>query len=219
MRVAVFDFDGTLYEKETFQVLMDHLKNHPNYHRRYRKFFREMLPRYVGYKLKVYPERRMKERSMQLYLNSLNQLPKDEIDTYFKEIGKEMRNHFNPLVLSKLEQHIENGVYVMLVSGAYTNLVQFTTKYLNFDKVIGTDIIFKNNMIDTSTPAYHINGVRKNEKIEETLQGKEIDWKNSYAYADSYSDISVLDLVGNPVAVQPDSRLKAIAEERNWEIM
>ena len=29
MRVAIFDFDGTLYSKETFQLLMDHLKSHP----------------------------------------------------------------------------------------------------------------------------------------------------------------------------------------------
>lgn len=47
----------------------------------------------------------------------------------------------------------------------------------------------------------------------------EIDWSDSYAYGDSYSDLAVLELVGNPVAVKPDSRLSEIAIHRKWEIM
>ena len=65
MRVAIVDFDGTLYAKETFQILMDHLKKHPVYRTKYNRFFRDILPPYLGYKLKIYPEKKMKERSMQ----------------------------------------------------------------------------------------------------------------------------------------------------------
>lgn len=219
MRVAIFDFDGTLYEKETFQIMMEHLKNHPLYHTRYQSFFMRILPRYIGFKIKVYPEGRMKEKSMQLYLNALKQLSQIEVETYFREIAADMREDFNPLVLSKLEQHIDDGDYVMLVSGSYTPFIQIVTEQLGFDKVIGTDIFYENNTIDYSTPVYHINGLRKNEKIEEALHGKVVDWENSYAYADSLSDLSVLELVGNPVAVQPDEPLQIIAEERKWKII
>lgn len=219
MRVAIFDFDGTLYEKETFQIMMNRLKNHPIYYPRYRNFFLSILPRFIGYKMKVYPEKRMKERSMQLYLSALKQLSKTEVETYLGEIAKEMQTGFNPLVLEKLNEHIDDDVYVMLVSGAYTPLVQMATQKLQFDQVIGTDILYKNNIIDSLTPVYHINGQRKNEKIDEALRSKSVDWKNSYAYADSLSDLSVLELVGNPVAVQPDSRLHSIAKERNWEVI
>jgi phosphoserine phosphatase len=45
-----------------------------------------------------------------------------------------------------------------------------------------------------------------------------VDLSRSYAYADSISDLPMLEAVGNPVAVNPDSRLRAAAKERGWQI-
>ena len=219
MRVAIFDFDGTLYEKETFQILMDHLKNHPVQHTQYNRFFRWIAPRFAAYKMKVYPEARMKERSMQRYISVLDGLSKNELENFFKEVAVKMEKDFNPLVVSKLEQHIADDVHVMLVSGAYTIFVEAATNKLRFDTIIGSDIPFNGQDIDKDKSIYHINGTRKNDKIHESLAGKDIDWSNSFAYADSYSDLPVLELVGNPVAVQPEPRLRTIAIERGWKVI
>jgi len=219
MRVAIFDFDGTLYEKETFQLLMDHLKTHPTYHTAYGGFFRSILPRYLSYKLKLYPESRMKERSMQIYIRALEHLSKKELKTYFAEAAEKMQAHFNDNVIKKLEQHVENRDHVMLVSGAFTPLLTSVTKNFHFDTIIGTDIPFNEQSIDTTKTIYHIQGERKNKKIFEALQGQAVDWNNSYAYGDSYSDLPVLQLVGNPVAVQPDNRLHTVAQEQGWDII
>jgi HAD superfamily hydrolase (TIGR01490 family) len=219
VRVAIFDFDGTLYKKDTFRILMDHLKNHPVYHAKYKRFYRSILPPYIGSMLKLYPEQKMKERSVQFYIAALKQFSKDEMDSYFEELAQKMREDFNPLVISRIEQHVADNDHVMLVSGAYTPLLQFVTKGLPFDTIIGTDIPFKGQFLDRKTPIYHIQGERKNEKIQATLAGMDIDWANSFAYGDSYSDLPALELVGNPVAVQPEPRLRTIAEERDWEII
>ena len=45
-----------------------------------------------------------------------------------------------------------------------------------------------------------------------------VDLKQSYAYADSYSDLPLLRAVGNPVAVSPDSALYRYARRRRWPI-
>jgi phosphoserine phosphatase len=90
---------------------------------------------------------------------------------------------------------------------------------LPFDKIIGTNIPIKNSVIDLKTPILHVQGTEKNEQIETALADKEIDWANSFAYGDSYSDLSVLDLVGNPVAVQPEEQLKAVAQKRKMKII
>ncbi len=42
------------------------------------------------------------------------------------------------------------------------------------------------------------------------------DLSASYAYGDSISDLPMLESVGNPVAVNPDPRLRRIARERRW---
>lgn len=219
MRVAIFDFDGTLYAQETFPLLMDHLKNHPNYHKKYRKFFRKVLPIYSAYKLRLYPEGKMKERLMQIYLSVLDDLSEDELRLYFKEIAEKMKKDFNLSVVSRLENHVADHVYTMIVSGAYTLLLDAATNTFKFNQTIGTDIPFHKKRIDQTVPLFHIQGMRKNVKILDALKGKKIDWENSFAYGDSYSDLPVLELVGNPVAVQPDPQLKTIAQERQWEIM
>ena len=220
MKVAIFDFDGTLYSKETFQLLMDHLKEHPTYRSKYKSFFREILPIYIGYKVKIVPEAKMRERSMQIYANALDTLSKTELEDYFDEMKDIMQMHFNEDVVSKVRQHHNDGMHVMLVSGAYTPLLHAVTDGIEFDTVIGTDIPFTpDGKFDQHTAIYHIQGNRKTEKVMETLEGNEIDWEHSFAYGDSYSDLPVLELVGNPVAVKPEERLKKLAEERNWTVL
>ena len=44
------------------------------------------------------------------------------------------------------------------------------------------------------------------------------DLKQSYAYADSHSDLALLRAVGNPVAVSPDAALLRVAKRRRWPI-
>lgn len=47
----------------------------------------------------------------------------------------------------------------------------------------------------------------------------DIDLAASWAYSDSESDLPMLELVGTPVAVNPDARLRSVARERCWEIL
>lgn len=219
MRVAIFDFDGTLYKKETFKILMSHLKNHPVYHPNYKPFFRWLVPRYIGYKAKVYPESTLKKQSMHEYLKAFDGLSGDELSTYFRDVSKEMKDDFNVKVVEELKQHRADGVHVMVVSGAYTMFLKSAIDHLPVDTVIGTEIMLARQTVNAEQAIDHVNGIRKTEKVYEALQDEKIDWENSYAYADSYSDIPVLELVGNPVVVQPDKKLEAIAMARNWKVI
>ncbi|PSL31664.1 HAD superfamily hydrolase (TIGR01490 family) [Planomicrobium soli] len=219
MRVAIFDFDGTLYSKETFQLMMDHLKNHPEHSRRYRQFFRTILPPYIGSKLKLYPEKKMRERSVQAYLAALETFSQRDLENFFGEIAEKMHGDMNQRVVARLKQHVADNDYVMLVSGAFTPLLHAVTHKMPIKTIIGTEIPYKNNILDHKAPISHIQGPLKTEKIKEALKGHDIDWTNSYAYGDSHSDLPVLEMVGNPVAVQPEARLLTIAKQRNWEII
>ena len=219
MRVAIFDFDGTLYSKETFQLMMAHLKNHPEHSLRYRGFYRAIMPPYLGYKLKIYPEAKMRARSVQAYLMALETFSRTELEQFFGEIADKMHDDMNSRVVDRLRQHVADNDYVMLVSGAFMPLLDAVTKTLPIEKIIGTEIHYKDGILDHLTPILHIQGSLKTEKIQEALVGQPIDWSNSFAYGDSFSDLPVLELVGNPVAVHPEPRLRTIAEQRQWEII
>lgn len=219
LKVAIFDFDGTLFPEETFTLMMKHLKEHPTYNKKYRAFMLKIIPAYAAYKMKIYPENKMKEFSMRSYISSFKEFPEPEIELFFSELGNTMIGHLNEVVVKRLEEHHEQGYYIMLVSGAFLPLLESVSKNLSVNCMIGTTIPFKNSFLDNDTPIYHINGHRKTDKIFSHLANEEIDWKNSYAYGDSFSDLNVLELVGNPVAVKPEAKLLAVATKRNWEVL
>lgn len=219
MRVAIFDFDGTIYAEETFTLLMKHLKEHPTYHSSYKRFYRAIVPPYIANKLKLYPDNKMKKRSMQLYLEAFNGLTKQEMDIYFSEIKATMQQDFNAKVLERLKRHQEENIHILLVSGAYTQFLESVTDGLVFNQIIGTDIFYKDDKVYTKNAINHVNGQQKTLKVHEALDGYQIDWENSYAYGDSFSDMPVLELVGNPVAVRPEEKLRSLANARGWEVM
>jgi len=41
----------------------------------------------------------------------------------------------------------------------------------------------------------------------------------SKAYSDSFSDVPMLEAVGQPAAVNPDRRLRRVARERGWPVL
>ncbi len=217
MKVAIFDFDGTLFPEETFPLMMRHLKKHHS--RKYRRFLSKILPVYVAYKCKLYPEQKMKEYSMRSYIASFGQTTKNEVYQFFSQLGGEMSQNLSHTVLQRLDQHSKDGYYIMLVSGAFEPLLHSVTSQIHFDCIIGTSIPFKNMEIDKQSPVIHIHGARKTENIFAQLANDEVDWENSFAYGDSFSDLNVLELVGNPVAVKPEPKLLEIAESRKWEIL
>jgi len=45
------------------------------------------------------------------------------------------------------------------------------------------------------------------------------DFHASYFYSDSINDVPLLERVTHPVATNPDARLRAIAQERDWPII
>src|ERR1700688_2356339 len=54
--------------------------------------------------------------------------------------------------------------------------------------------------------------------LEEYAARNAIVLSESFAYADSLSDLGMLELVGTPVAVNPDARLSQVAGQRGWRV-
>ena len=58
----------------------------------------------------------------------------------------------------------------------------------------------------------------KIERLHAWLEVTQIEFDNSWFYSDSHNDLSLLEEVAHPVAVDPDDQLRAIARERGWRI-
>ena len=56
-------------------------------------------------------------------------------------------------------------------------------------------------------------------RLEAWLAEKGLDLAGSWFYSDSHNDLPLLERVENPVAVDPDTRLRALAEDRGWPVI
>jgi len=56
-------------------------------------------------------------------------------------------------------------------------------------------------------------------RLKQWILENEVAFENCVFYSDSNNDLPLLELVKNPVAVDPDDKLKAIATEKNWPII
>ena len=62
----------------------------------------------------------------------------------------------------------------------------------------------------------------KRTHVEQWLAGRGLAWEKverSWFYSDSSHDLSLLEAVSDPVAVDPDPQLAAIAAERGWRVL
>ena len=59
-------------------------------------------------------------------------------------------------------------------------------------------------------------------RVEQWLHERGLDWssvEHSTFYSDSINDLPLLEKVHQPVATNPDDRLRAIAKERGWQVL
>lgn len=56
-------------------------------------------------------------------------------------------------------------------------------------------------------------------RLQQWLQETNHTLEDSWFYSDSHNDLPLLELVGRPVAVDPDDLLKHYAEQNNWPII
>lgn len=121
-----------------------------------------------------------------------------------------------PGALERLREHKEAGHRIVLLSGALDFLLE-PFKDLA-DDVLSASLEEEDGIYTGELKGAPVAGDARARMLASFARRRSVDLSRSYAYADSISDLPMLEAVGNPVAVNPDRRLKAAAEERGWEI-
>lgn len=120
--------------------------------------------------------------------------------------------------LAIIDDHRGHGRRVIVVSSSPEEIVRPLCRYLAIDDVIATRAEIGTDGKYSGKIELYAYGPGKAEAIEELARADGVDLAASYAYSDSATDIPMLETVGHPVAVNPDSDLRKIATERGWEI-
>jgi HAD superfamily hydrolase (TIGR01490 family) len=125
-----------------------------------------------------------------------------------------------PQMLAVAHEHQDAGRRVYIVTAASQELASLLAHVLALDGAIGSNFSEVKNGVFTGKPTgLFIYRSDKARAIEQLAEREGIDLSASYAYSDSESDLPMLQVVGNPVAVNPDRELLRVAHEQGWQVL
>ena len=133
---------------------------------------------------------------------------------WFDEV---LRKHIAPRAVDKIDFHRRQGHRVVLISASTQFAVQPVAEYLHLD-FLCTQLIDRNDELTgqvVDPPCY---GAGKVVWAQRYAEAHGAALRDAYLYTDSHSDRPLLDVVGHPIAVNPEARLKRLARKRGWPI-
>ncbi|MEX0983949.1 MAG: HAD-IB family hydrolase [Actinomycetota bacterium] len=119
--------------------------------------------------------------------------------------------------LDLIEMHRAEGRQIYIVSSSPEEVVRPLARHFGVKGVIATRAFVGADGRYTGELEFYAYGEQKAEAIRGLAQKYHLDLAGSYAYSDSVTDVPMLEVVGHPVAVNPDKDLRQLAEERGWE--
>ena len=140
------------------------------------------------------------------------------------ELHKEfMQKLITPVMTKKgkaqIQQHKNQGDITVIITATNSFVTGPIAHAFQVDDLIATDpeiIDGKYTGKVAGTPCFQQGKVTR---LNQWLENTSHNLKNSTFYSDSHNDLSLLECVSRPVAVDPDDKLKATALERNWDIL
>jgi fatty acyl-CoA reductase len=121
-----------------------------------------------------------------------------------------------PEAIAALREHKSAGHRIVLLSGTLDFLLE-PFKDLA-DDVLTARLEEENGVYTGELSGAPVAGEARARMLASFARRRNVDLSRSYAYADSISDLPMLEAVGIPVVVNPDARLRAAARDRGWQI-
>jgi HAD superfamily hydrolase (TIGR01490 family) len=212
--VAVFDVDGTLVETNVVEYYFwmrlkaQPLEDWPAFLARMAR----QAPRWL------YLERRSRAEFQRSFYREYAGLDYAEM----KRLGREAMNEVTlrrvyPDGIRRVREHQRAGHRVLLLTGALDVVVEPLAELLEVE-LDCAHLLVRDGQLTGDLAAPPPAGEARGALLEEHAERNGIDLSESFAYADSLSDLPMLELVGTPVAVNPDARLSQVAGQRGWRV-
>ena len=114
--------------------------------------------------------------------------------------------------------HLDQGQRVWLVTAAPIEIAQIIARRLGLTGAMGTVAEHVDGVYTGRLVGDMLHGPAKAEAVKALAAREGLDLARCSAYSDSYNDLPMLSLVGDPCAINPDARLRAHAREQGWRV-
>jgi HAD superfamily hydrolase (TIGR01490 family) len=143
---------------------------------------------------------------------------RDQVEGIIREALSQLDPYIYLEALDLMELHRALGRRVFIVSSSVEDVVRPLAERLGDVGVVATRARIDDQGRYTGELEFYCYGDHKAEAIKDLAEREGIDLAGSYAYSDSATDLPMLEVVGHPVAVNPDRELRKEAERRGWQV-
>ncbi|MEU4608366.1 HAD-IB family hydrolase [Kribbella sp. NPDC023972] len=142
-----------------------------------------------------------------------------EVQILVEEIFDEiMADRIWPGTRALAQQHLDAGERVWLVTAAPVEVARLLARRLGLTGALGTVAAERDGIYTGELVGDILHGPAKAEAVRALAAHEGLNLASCAAYSDSVNDLPLLELVGNPCAINPDSRLRRHAEVAGWRI-
>lgn len=140
-----------------------------------------------------------------------------------QELGEEifeegMAHRIWPGTRALAQMHLDEGQRVWLVTAAPIEIAQIIARRLGLTGALGTVSEHVDGVYTGQLVGDMLHGPAKGVAVQALAEREGLDLSRCSAYSDSFNDLPMLSLVGDPCAINPDAKLRAYAREHGWRI-
>lgn len=213
IRAALFDMDRTLVRKETASLYV-------RYQREIGEARRRDLLRVTywvaQYTLGIIDAPEVAKRALRGYAGTSEDAMAARCDDWFR---RWVEPHVCDRGRRAVEAHRERGDVLAIVTGATLYAAKPLARRLVIPHVVSTELEVddRGRFTGEYVPPLNI-GEGKVERTKRFAAELGFALRDATFYSDSCTDLPLLEQVGEPVAVNPDLRLRRIARKRGWRV-
>jgi HAD superfamily hydrolase (TIGR01490 family) len=151
---------------------------------------------------------------------SLRGIARADLEALAAETFRErVRGDMNPKVESLIRRRIADGRRVVLATSSLDIIVAPLAAHLGVRDVIATTLEFEDGLATGRVAGRPLFWGEKQQRVLAFIREEGGDPRRCSFHSDSIYDLPLLEAVGEPVAVNPDIRLRRIAVRRGWPII
>jgi HAD superfamily hydrolase (TIGR01490 family) len=215
-KIAIFDIDGTIFRKNLHFELINELVWLKVFPQKVRKTLVDLYSSWLNHE-GTYEEYRL--ALVDLYARHIAGCSPEDVRRA-SGIVIPFHKRRTYIFAEQLIRNLREKNYLLVaISGSPIEIVEeYNRHYLRFDQVLGSVYEIGEDGRYTGEAAFE---PTKNKGLaaRQVVSEHHLTFKDSYGIGDTESDASLLELVENPIAFNPNQNLKKIAEERGWRIL
>ncbi len=212
LSIAVFDIDKTLLPGTSAEIQLIRFlykKKVIDAEDIIKSLIRSLFQIFKGFDWVIYNKSRYLEGVEKKVI--ISHLPEFYENYIWPQLSEELLLYLKDLKKKNFE--------IIIISGTLDFLLKPFIKKLNADGGIGSHMEVNNGKFSGRITNVYPYKYGKILALKHYLNEREVDYTNSYAFADSLADIPLLKLFGNPVVVNPGLLLWFKARIEGWKIM